>query len=52
MPVEELSTTLPPGQKVKAPPGVMVGVEGIGFTVTTVVVEVDVHPFALVTATR
>ena len=32
--LEEVSTTLPPAQKVVGPPGVMVGAEGSGFTVT------------------
>ncbi len=32
----EVSTTLPPAQKVVGPPGVIVGVAGSGLTVTTV----------------
>ena len=35
----ELSTTLPPWQKVVGPPGVAVGVAGSGLTVTTVGAE-------------
>ena len=33
---EEVSTTLPPTQKVMAPDALIVGVEGIGVTVTVV----------------
>jgi hypothetical protein len=33
---DEVKTTLPPAQKVKGPPAEMVGVAGIGFTVTVV----------------
>ena len=41
----DVRVTLPPLQKVVGPPGVMVGVGGMGFTVTTVGVEtVEVHP--------
>jgi hypothetical protein len=35
----ELNVTLPPAQNVVGPPGVIVGVAGIGFTVTVVAVE-------------
>jgi hypothetical protein len=35
----EVNVTLPPAQKVVGPPGVIVGVAGIAFTVTVVAVE-------------
>ena len=42
---EDVNTTLPPAQKVNGPPAVMVGVAGIGFTVTVVPAEeADVQP--------
>ena len=42
---EEVSTTFPPEQNVVGPPGVMVGAEGVGFTVTVVPADVaDVQP--------
>ena len=45
---EELSTTLPPAQKVVGPPGVITGTAGVGFTVTTTVFETaEVHPAAI-----
>jgi Cu/Ag efflux protein CusF len=48
---EDVSTTLPPAQKVKGPPAVMVGAEGNAVTLTVVPAEVaDVQP-PLVTAT-
>ena len=43
--------TLPPAQKVVGPLGVMVGVAGSGFTVTTVGAEVAVQPLPSVTWT-
>jgi hypothetical protein len=46
MPVEEVSVTLLPVQMVVAPPGVMVGLAGSGFTVTAVGVEVAEQPLA------
>ncbi len=36
---EEVSVTLPPGQKVVGPDGVIVGAGGIGLTVTTIGAE-------------
>ena len=48
MEIVEVSVTESPKQKVVAPPGVMVGVEGIAFTVTTTGAETaDVHPPAI-----
>ena len=48
---EEVNTTFPPAQNVVEPPAVIVGVAGIGFTVTFVPADVaDVQP-AVVTAT-
>ena len=35
----EVNVTLPPVQKVVGPPGVIVGVAGIGLTVTVVIAE-------------
>ena len=35
----EVSVTLPPAQNVVGPPGVMVGVAGIGLTVTVVAAD-------------
>ena len=46
-----MSKTLPPEQKVVAPPAVMVGVAGNGLTVTTVGADVAEHPLPLVTVT-
>ena len=41
---EEVNTTFPPEQKVVEPPAEIVGVAGIGFTVTTVAAEIgEVH---------
>ena len=43
----EVRVTLPPVQKVVGPPGVMTGVAGVGFAVTTTGAEVrEVHPAA------
>ena len=48
---DEVSTTLPPEQKVVGPPAVIVGVEGTAFTVTVVPADTaDVQP-PLVTET-
>ena len=47
----EVKVTLPPAQKVVGPPAVIVGVVGVGFTVTTVAVEVAEQLFASVTCT-
>lgn len=48
---DEVSVTLPPWQNVVGPPALIVGVEGIGLTVTTFAIEGDeVHPI-LVTVT-
>ena len=45
----EVKTTLPPVQKLVGPPGVMVGVAGTGFEVTTTVFETkEVQPNAMV----
>lgn len=53
MPVaeEDVNVTDPPAQKVVGPPGVIVGVAGVGFTVTTVPAEVAEQP-AFVTVTE
>ena len=50
MPVaaDELSNTEPPAQKVVGPPGVIVGVAGIGFTVIVMVFDVAGLPVAQV----
>jgi hypothetical protein len=40
---DEVSVTLPPEQKVVGPPAVIVGVAGVGFTVTVVVADVAEH---------
>jgi hypothetical protein len=41
----EVNVTMPPVQKVVGPSGVIVGIAGIGFTVTVVAVEGElVHP--------
>ena len=43
----DVNVTLPPTKKVVGPPGVMVGVAGIGFTVTKVGAEGALaQPFA------
>ncbi len=39
----EVNTTLPPSQNVVAPPAVMLGVEGIGLTVTFTALDVLLH---------
>ena len=45
---DELSNTEPPAQKVVGPPGVIVGVAGIGLTVTTVAADAaDGQPFSV-----
>ena len=45
-----MSSTDPPAQKVVGPPGVIVGVAGIAFTVTTVAADGnDGQPFAVTT---
>ena len=38
---DDVNTTEPPEQNVVTPPAVIVGVVGIGFTVTTVAVDVS-----------
>ena len=43
---DELSITEPPAQNVVAPPGVMVAVDGIGFTVMLIVFDVAGLPVA------
>jgi hypothetical protein len=48
---DEVSTTLPPEQKVVGPPTVNVGTAGIGFTVTTVAAELAEVQGPLVTFT-
>ena len=40
---EEVNTTEPPEQNVVAPPAVIVGTEGNGFTVTLIAAEVAEH---------
>ena len=48
---EEVSVTDPPAQNVVDPLAVIVGVAGIGFTVTGIVFETpDEHPAAVTTA--
>ena len=48
----EVSVTLPPAQNVVGPPGVIVGVAGSGFTVTTVAEEAALtQPLPSVTMT-
>ena len=45
-----MSSTDPPAQKVVGPPGVIVGVDGIAFTVTTVAADAgDGQPFVVTT---
>lgn len=47
---EDVRVTEPPAQKVVGPPAVIVGVAGIGFTVTVVAADVDEQePFETVT---
>ena len=47
---DEVNNTDPPAQNVVGPPGVIVGVAGIAFTVTTVAADgSDGHPFAATT---
>jgi hypothetical protein len=49
-PILEVSVTLPPAQKVVAPPAVMSGCAGKAFTVTTVAADATLrHPAALAT---
>ena len=48
---DEVKTTDPPAQKVVGPPAEIVGVLGIGLTVTVVAVDVAVQPDALETVT-
>jgi len=45
---DELSNTEPPAQNVVGPPGVIVGVAGIGFTVIVIVFDVAGLPVAQV----
>ena len=47
----EVSVTLPPVQKVVGPPGVIVGVAGIGLTVTTTAAEAALVQPVVVTLT-
>ena len=48
--LDEVNVTEPPEQNVVAPPADIVGVEGIGFTVTVSRLDVAVHdPFVLLT---
>ena len=48
---DDVNTTLPPEQKLNGPPAEIVGVAGVGFTVTVVPADVaEVQP-AVVTAT-
>lgn len=47
---DEVRVTLPPVQNVVGPPALIVGVEGIGLTVTTFAIEGDeVHPLLVTT---
>ena len=48
MAADEVSTTEPPAQKVVGPPGVIVGVAGIGLTVIVMAVDVAGLPVAQV----
>lgn len=48
---EEVKVTLPPAQKLVGPPGVIVGVAGVGFTVTVVPADAAELQPALVTVT-
>ena len=50
VPLDAVSVTLPPVQKVVGPPAVMLAV-GIAFAVTTVGDDVALQPLALVTVT-
>ena len=47
-----VSTTLPPEQKVVGPLAVMVGVAGVGFTVTLVAALLALQPLPLVNVTE
>ena len=50
MAADEVSNTEPPAQNVVGPPGVIVGVVGIAFTVTTVAADgSDGQPFSVTT---
>jgi hypothetical protein len=42
--LDDVSVTLPPVQKAVGPPGVIVGVAGLGLTVTLVVPAAEVQP--------
>ena len=47
-----VNCTLPLGQKVVDPPSVIIGFNGVGFTVTTFISDAALkHPIALVTFT-
>jgi hypothetical protein len=48
---EEVSVTLPPEQKVVGPPALIVGVDGIGLTVTVVTEEAAEEQPLVVTTT-
>ena len=48
---DDVSVTLPPAQNVVGPPEEIVGVGGIGFTVTVVGLDVEEQPLPLVTRT-
>ena len=48
----DVSVTLPPSQNVVGPPGVIVGVAGIGFTVTVVAADAALEQPRLVTTTE
>ena len=47
----EVSVTLPPLQKVTGPPAEIVGVVGVGFTVTAIAFDTAEQPLGLVTVT-
>ena len=51
VPAEDVNVTEPPVQKEVGPPAVMVGVAGVGFTVTVVAAEVAEHPFTSIKVT-
>ena len=48
----EFNVTLPPGQNVVGPLAIIVGVGGVGLTVTAVAADVPIQPLALVTVTE
>ena len=49
---DDVKFTDPPAQNVVEPLGVIVGAEGVGFTVTFVAADVAEHPFPSVNVTE